>query len=110
MEKRKELGLTQEKAAQILGMNQGSLSHYLNGRNALNLHFSLAIASLLEVPVSSFSKKYGEMLSGPGVEQMALDAFKGYRSSPAGEKLSSTRWIQTLKRRMPLIDRQGATH
>lgn len=86
MEKRKELGLTQEKAAQILGMNQGSLSHYLNGRNALNLHFSLAIASLLEVPVSSFSKKYGEMLSGPGVEQMALDAFKGYRSSPAGEK------------------------
>ncbi|AIN57769.1 LexA family transcriptional regulator [Pseudomonas soli] len=86
MEKRKELGLTQEKAAQLLGMNQGSLSHYLNGRNALNLHFCLAIASLLGVPVSSFSKKYGDMLGSPGLEDRALEAFKSYRLSEAGEK------------------------
>lgn len=55
--KRKELGLTQEKAAEALGMNQGSFSHYLNGRNALNVEFAAKAARLLGVPVSSFSPR-----------------------------------------------------
>ena len=60
MEKRKELGLTQEKAAECLGMNQGSLSHYLNGRNSLNADFAAKIAKLLGVPVSEFSLRLAE--------------------------------------------------
>ena len=52
-----ELGLTQEKAAETLGMNQGSFSHYLNGRNALNVDFAAKIARLLNVGVSEFSPR-----------------------------------------------------
>lgn len=56
-EKRKSLGLTQEKAAAALGMNQGSFSHYLNGRNALNVDFAAKAANLLGVPVRAFSQR-----------------------------------------------------
>lgn len=55
-----ELGLTQEKAAEALGMNQGSFSHYLNGRNALNVDFAAKIARLLNVGVSDFSPRLAE--------------------------------------------------
>lgn len=57
VDKRDELGLTQEKAAAALGMNQGSFSHYLNGRNALNLSFASSVAKLLGVRVSDFSPR-----------------------------------------------------
>lgn len=57
MAKRKDLGLTQEKAAAALGMNQGSFSHYLNGRNALNIEFAAKVAKLLGAPVSEFSPR-----------------------------------------------------
>lgn len=53
--KKAELGLTQDKAAAALGMNQGSFSHYLNGRNALNLDFAVRVARLLKVSVVDFS-------------------------------------------------------
>lgn len=56
-QRKAETGITQEKLANELGMNQGSLSHYLNGRNAINLSFALDIAPLLGVPVSSFSPR-----------------------------------------------------
>jgi SOS-response transcriptional repressor LexA len=55
VEKQSELGLTQEKAAAALGMNQGSFSHYLNGRNALNVEFASKVARLLKVNVVDFS-------------------------------------------------------
>lgn len=61
-EKRKDLGLTQEKAAEALGMNQGSFSHYLNGRNALNVEFAAKAARLLGVPVSSFSPRLAKAI------------------------------------------------
>lgn len=60
IEKRQALGLTQEKAAAELGMNQGSLSHYLNGRNSLNVDFAVKIAKLLDVSVSEFSPRLAE--------------------------------------------------
>lgn len=56
-QRKAETGLTQEKLANELGMNQGSLSHYLNGRNSLNLGFALDIAPLLGVSVAAFSPR-----------------------------------------------------
>ncbi|WP_248769168.1 LexA family transcriptional regulator [Pseudomonas sp. MWU12-2345] len=64
--KKAELGLTQEKAAQHLGMNQGSFSHYLNGRNSINLQFALAVAKLLDVSVSDFAPRLGKALEEQG--------------------------------------------
>ena len=48
--KRESLGLTQEKAAEIMGFaTQGAVSQYLNGRTALNTDTILKFASLLKV-------------------------------------------------------------
>lgn len=43
-------------------MNQGSFSHYLNGRNALNVEFAAKAARLLGVPVSSFSPRLAKAI------------------------------------------------
>lgn len=48
--KRESLGLTQEKAAEILGFStQGAVSQYLNARTALNTDTILKFAALLQV-------------------------------------------------------------
>lgn len=62
LEKRRTLELTQEKAAEALGMNQGSFSHYLNGRNALNVDFASRVAKLLGVSVREFSPRLANLI------------------------------------------------
>lgn len=54
-QKKRELGLTQEKLAHVLDMNQSSVSHYLNGVNPLNTSVAAAFAQILKVDVSEFS-------------------------------------------------------
>lgn len=56
-DKKKALGLTQEKLAHALDMNQSSVSHYLNGVNPLNAHVASEMAKILDVPVSDFSER-----------------------------------------------------
>ncbi|MEE4752850.1 S24 family peptidase [Pseudomonas alliivorans] len=58
--KKKELGLTQEKLAHLLEMNQSSVSHYLNGVNPLNANVAVAFAEILKVPVSDFSRRLSD--------------------------------------------------
>jgi len=53
--KKKSLGITQQDIADALGITQGAVGHYLNGRNALNLSAALTFSRLLQVPVSDFS-------------------------------------------------------
>lgn len=47
--KAKRLGLTQESAGDVLGMNQSAVSQYLNGRIPLGLEATLNFAALLRV-------------------------------------------------------------
>lgn len=57
--KKKELGLSQEKIA-IEGLkanSQSAASHYLTGRNALNIEAASVFARYLKVPVSAFSER-----------------------------------------------------
>lgn len=56
------LGLTQEKVGELLGMNQGSLSHYLNGRNALNMEFAAKVAKILGARVDQFSPRLAKAI------------------------------------------------
>lgn len=70
--KRRELNLTQDKAAEALGMNQGSFSHYLNGRNALNVEFAAKVARLLGVPVSDFSPRLAQIIEQMGEANASL--------------------------------------
>jgi len=62
--KRKELGLTQEKAAHELGFRtQAGVSHYLNGRTPLNTDVILKFAALLQVDPTAIRPDIGELLA-----------------------------------------------
>lgn len=54
--KKKELGVTQYTIADELGITQGAVGHYLNGRNALNVEVASGFAKLLQISISDFSR------------------------------------------------------
>ena len=54
--KKKELGVTQYTIADELGITQGAVGHYLNGRNALNVEVASGFAKLLHISISDFSR------------------------------------------------------
>lgn len=69
--KKAELGLTQEKLAERLGINQSSVSHYLNAVNPLNATVAAGFAKILEVQISEFSPRLAheiELLTTASVE------------------------------------------
>lgn len=53
--KKKELKITQYTIADDLGITQGAVGHYLNGRNALNVDVASGFAKVLNVSISEFS-------------------------------------------------------
>lgn len=55
--------LTQGKIADALGINQGSVSSYLNGYNALNAKVASVISGLISTPVEVFSPRLAEEIS-----------------------------------------------
>lgn len=61
--KKSELGLTQEKLAHALEMNQSSVSHYLNGVNPLNPTVAASFARILKVDVSAFSDRLAQEMA-----------------------------------------------
>lgn len=62
-EKKRDLGLTQEKAAEAMGFTtQGAVSHYLNGYMPLNTDNLLKFAALLEVPPSAIRPDIDDLL------------------------------------------------
>ncbi|PMZ03884.1 helix-turn-helix domain-containing protein [Pseudomonas sp. FW306-02-F02-AA] len=61
--KKNELGLTQEKLAHALEMNQSSVSHYLNGVNPLNSSVAASFASILKVDVREFSERLADEMA-----------------------------------------------
>ncbi len=58
--KKKALGVTQYSIADELGITQGAVGHYLNGRNALNLTVAAAFAKILQVSIADFSPSIDE--------------------------------------------------
>ncbi|RKV63464.1 MAG: XRE family transcriptional regulator, partial [Neisseria sp.] len=54
-DRKKELGLSQAKIADLIGVTQAAINHYLNGTNALNASIASEFAKVLGVPVGSFS-------------------------------------------------------
>lgn len=61
--KKRDLGLTQEKLAHALEMNQSSVSHYLNGVNPLNAQAAASFAKILGVDVGDFSTRLAKEIS-----------------------------------------------
>lgn len=46
----KEVGMTQERLAELLGVTQGGLGHWLNGRREANINVIAKILSILQLP------------------------------------------------------------
>ncbi|MFJ7312547.1 helix-turn-helix transcriptional regulator [Pseudomonas sp. NPDC098747] len=55
--------LTQTKIGDALGINQGSVSSYLNGYNALNAKVASVLAGLISKPVESFSPRLADEIA-----------------------------------------------
>lgn len=62
--KKKELRITQYTIADDLGITQGAVGHYLNGRNALNVEVASGFAKLLQVSISDFSPSIAAKAAG----------------------------------------------
>ncbi|MEX7116411.1 helix-turn-helix domain-containing protein, partial [Pseudomonas aeruginosa] len=74
--RKRDLGLTQEKLAHLLGINQSSVSHYLNGVNPLNAQAAAAFAEILQVHVREFSPRLADEIT---------DMAKTLRPAPKAE-------------------------
>jgi len=62
--KKKELGISQQDIADSLGISQGAVGHYLNGRNPLNIKVAAQFSSILKVPVEQFSPSLAKDVVG----------------------------------------------
>ncbi|TRO20928.1 S24 family peptidase [Ectopseudomonas mendocina] len=65
-------------------MNQGSVSSYLNGVNALNARVAGIVAGLIKVPVESFSPRLAKEIA-----EMAAPIVGGAKQESAGQAASS---------------------
>lgn len=74
-DKKKGLGLTQEKAAAALGFStQAAVSHYLSGYTPLNTDAVLKFAALLKVQPSLIREDIGELLAPASSQADAIRA------------------------------------
>lgn len=61
--KKKQLGITQYTIADELGISQGAVGHYLNGRIGLNVPIASGFAKILQAPISEFSQSLSKEVS-----------------------------------------------
>lgn len=80
--KKRDLKLTQEKLADLMSMNQSSVSHYLNAVNPLNTSVAADFARILEVQVSEFSPRLADE-----IEKLTAAANAWRKSSEIGKAL-----------------------
>ena len=62
--KKKALSVTQYTIADELGISQGAVGHYLNGRIALNPPMASGFARILQVSIADFSPSIAAIISG----------------------------------------------
>lgn len=82
LRKKSELGLSQEAAAEALGMSQSGFNQYLNGKAALNFEAAAKFAALLHVHVGNIRSDYGTLVDRAAggthidriIDELPLDA------------------------------------
>lgn len=62
--KKKELRISQQDIADALGISQGAVGHYMNGRNPLNVRVATQFSQILKVPVERFSPSLAKDVVG----------------------------------------------
>ena len=101
--KKKSLGITQYTIADDLGITQGAVGHYLNGRNALNVDVASGFARLLQVSISDFSPSIAakvaaqaESLSGENNVKYAGEYRPG-RRHPVLSSVQAGAWCEACE-------------
>lgn len=92
-EKKKSLGLTQDKLAELCGWKtQGAVSNYMNGRMALNTDAKLKFAKALEVPVSDIDPAMKDLAVQRINQKRAIEFMNTY-----GEDIASLSEKEKIK-------------
>ena len=73
--KRFGLNLTHESIAKVMKVNQGSISHFLNGRNPLPIERAIQFADLLQCEVSDFSERLAQQAANFGIAVSTASVF-----------------------------------
>lgn len=101
--KKKSLGITQYTIADDLGITQGAVGHYLNGRNALNVDVASGFARLLQVSISDFSPSIAakvaaqaESLSGESNVKYAGE-YRAGRRYPVLSSIQAGSWCEACE-------------
>jgi len=84
--RRKELGLSQDKLAEELGVTYQQVQRYENGSNKLNIDNLQVIAGLLQIPVTTFFEGVTESIPSIPVtaeEMKLLKIYRGIKSKDA---------------------------
>ena len=90
--------LTQGKIADALGINQGSVSSYLNGYNALNIKVASVVAGLISQPVETFSPRLAEEIS-----KLAKAATSGPSAPPEPSNVEQGPKITSAPRKIIIV-------
>lgn len=94
-EKRGELGLTQTSAADALGVTQGAVGQYINGRIPLNDGAAMQFAKLLKVHISQISNQLAHDYSKLWVENASEAANQGsHRKAPVISWVQAGEWSE----------------
>lgn len=99
--KKKSLGVTQYTIADELGITQGAVGHYLNGRNALNLSVAAAFAKILHVSIADFSPSIGseaqKMLSREPSNIKYIGPYNKGREYPLISWVQAGAWAEAME-------------
>lgn len=97
-QKKRELGLTQEKAADILDMTQGGVSHYLTGRTALGPVATLRFSRLLAVSPKEIRPDFEFHIVPGDMPQDVVEAAVKLASLPVDVRKDVANLIDTLSK------------
>lgn len=90
--------VTQEAVGAALGMYQGSVSNFLNGRTVLNIEFAIGISQLIGIPVERFSPRLANQIAR--MSAITQGVGEGLNSLPVREvgKYPLVSWDSAVKR------------
>ncbi|KGA24932.1 repressor [Pectobacterium brasiliense] len=99
--KKKELNVTQYTIADELGISQGAVGHYLNGRIALNVPVASGFSRILQIPISEFSPELARDAASYASTVDSNVAFHGIHD-PKGEYpviswVSAGEWSEAIE-------------
>lgn len=102
--KRKELGLSQEKAADMYGCSQGNISQYLNGKIPLNTDAIYKFAEILQVSPAEINPSLAPRLEA--VSLLALEEVTAKSLLPLLEKLSTVEAAKFLGMAEAIVEKK----